>query len=250
MMTMRRFTQIITTFLLIFTVTSTVSAQSRDKISDVMIHRQAYYGFIVNGGYSQWEYGTLYTQSAMGSLSMLYALHPNINVYAGIGANSFILEDPAIADSRFTQNIHLDYHAGALLSLGFLYTDLSWRYNPVSGETEQTAGVNTYRQKADYSFHDFAAKLGVKFANESVVLAGGVYQHAVVGDQTRKVYRVQGDSENLVSSKKVDFSERSPLAAYGTAMYKLSPQYSVGFDVIFRDADNFIIQLTYLKIAF
>lgn len=250
MMIMKQSAHIIAITLLSFTLTTTGSAQSRAPMSDVMIHRQAFYGFIVTGGYSQWDYGTLYTQSAMGSLSMLYALHPNINVYAGIGGNSFILEDPAISNSRLTQNIHLDYHAGALLSLGFLYTDLSWRYNPVNGEIEQTSGVNTIRQKADYSFHDFAAKLGIKYANASVVLAGGVYQHVVVGDQTRKIYRVQGNSENLISSKKYDFSESSPLAAYGTVMYKLNPQYSLGFDVIFRDTENFIIQLTYLKIAF
>ncbi len=241
---------IFTFIALLALATTSVNAQSKQPISDVMIHRQSFYGFIVNGGYSQWNYGTLYTQSSMGSLSMIYALHPNINVYAGVGANSFVIEDPNVANSRLTQNLHLDYRAGVLLSLGFLYTDISWHYNPVKGELKRASGINTYLHKSTYQLHDFGAKLGAKFSTNAVVVAAGLYQEGVIGDQTRKIYRIQGDSNQLLATEKYDFSERAPLAVYGTLLYKVNLQYSLGFDVVFRDSDNFIIQFTYLKLAF
>lgn len=225
-------------------------AQSKTPLSDVMIHSQGRYGYITNGGYSSWNYGALETESEYGSLSLVFALHSNFNIYGGVGFNRFVLKDPNISGARFTQKIHLDYRAGALVSLGFLYADLGWRYNPVSGEITRGNALNKSIHENKYQFHDLSAKLGMKFNVSRFVLAGGIYQHEVIGKQTRTVSQVQGDSAQELSSSTIDFSEQSPLAVFGTVMYKVNAQQSFGIDLIYRDTDYFILQLTYLKVVF
>lgn len=216
--------------------------------SDVILGVQGRTGYELTGDYNQWDIGALYTQSSGASLRVLYGLSESINVYGGAGLHTFLIEDPA-SSAQLTQKLHLDYQLGAKVSLAFLFADVGWRFNPVNGDLNIQQGSRTYEHENTYQFHEFPARVGARFHFNQFTVGGGMYQYFVTGNQTRDVYRVLSDTtREFIEAQESGFSEQTPIGLFGLVNYQFSDDVGFGLEAIYRDQENFIIRLHYLKI--